>query len=162
MVDVPLVPLSFIAGPAVLANACAIMQNGASIRYNLAVQQLRELRTRAQETTLPSLYEDPRQAAQLSETRVLVLLRQLELLLTAAWLFGLTSVMAVVSSMLAERQSELAAPSTFVTIGVGGVGLALWLRASLGFRSECICARQLVRLRSRADLKDASVTPPQR
>jgi hypothetical protein len=55
MVDVPLVPLSFIAGPAVLANACAIMQNGASIRYNLAVQQLRELRTRAQETTLPSL-----------------------------------------------------------------------------------------------------------
>ena len=162
MVDVPLVPLSFIAGPAVLANACAIMQNGASIRYNLAVQQLRELRTRAQETTLLSLYEDPRQAAQLSETRVLVLLRQLELLLTAAWLFGLTSVMAVGSSMLAERHSEFAAPSTIVTMGVGGVGLALLFRASLGFRSECICARQLVRLRSRADLKDASVTPPQR
>ena len=148
MVDVPLVPLSFIAGPAVLANACAIMQNGASIRYNLAVQQLRELRTRAQDTKLPSLYEDPRQAAQLSETRVLVLLRQLELLLTAAWLFALTSVMAVVSSTLADRHGELATPLTFVTFGVGGVGLALLLRASLSFRSECMCTRQLVRLRS--------------
>jgi len=158
MVDVPLVPLSFIAGPAVLANACAIMQNGASIRYNLAVQQLREFRTRAQEPTLASLYEDPRQAAQLSESRVLVLLRQLEMLLTAAWLFGLTSVMAVVSSILAERQSEFAAASTFVTIGVGGVGLALLLRASLGFRSECMCTRQLVRLHSRMALEDARRT----
>ena len=45
MADIPLVPLSFIAGPAILANACAIMQNGASIRYNLAVQHLREFRT---------------------------------------------------------------------------------------------------------------------
>ena len=161
MVDVPLVPLSFIAGPAVLANACAIMQNGASIRYNLAVQQLRELRTRAQETTLPSLYEDPRLSAQLSETRELVLLRQLELLLTSAWLFGLTSVLAAVSSTLAERQSELAAPSIFVTIGFGGVGLALLLRASLGFRSECMCSRQLVRLHSRTELEDASTTPRQ-
>ena len=160
MVDVPLVPLSFIAGPAVLANACAVMQNGASIRYNLAVQQLRELRTRAQDTTLASLYEDPSQAAHLSETRVLVLLLQLELLLAAAWLFGLTSVMAVVSSMLAERQSEFAAASTFVTTGVGGVGLALLLRATLGFRSECICTRQLVRLHSRTESKDASGTPP--
>jgi hypothetical protein len=97
----------------------------------------------------------------LSETRVLVVLRQLELLLAAAWLFGLTSMMAVVSSMLAERQSEFAAPSTFVTIGVGGVGLALLLSASLGFRSECLCTRQLVRLHSRTDLKDSTATPPQ-
>ena len=64
MGDIPLVPLSFIAGPAILANACAIMQNGASIRYNLAVQHLREFRTwiAAQETKRTILYDDPRKA----------------------------------------------------------------------------------------------------
>jgi hypothetical protein len=79
MGDIPLVPLSFIAGPAILANACAIMQNGASIRYNLAVQHLREFRTSiaAQDTKRTILYDDPRKAGGLSETRVLVLLREL-------------------------------------------------------------------------------------
>lgn len=73
MADIPLVPLSFIAGPAILANACAIMQNGASIRYNLAVQHLREFRTSiaAQDTKLSVLDDDPRKAAGVTETRVL-------------------------------------------------------------------------------------------
>lgn len=156
MGDIPLVPLSFIAGPAILANACAIMQNGASIRYNLAVQHLREFRTSiaAQDTKLAILYDDPRKAAGLSETRVLVLLRELELLLAAAWLFALASLMAVGSSILGERQSELAALSTWVTIAVDGVGLALLLGASVGFRSECVCARQLIHLHSRTGLED--------
>ena len=155
MGDIPLVPLSFIAGPAILANACAIMQNGASIRYNLAVQHLREFRTSiVQDTKLAILYDDPRKAAGLSETRVLVLLRQLELLLAAAWLFALASLMAVGSSILGERQSELAALSTWVTIAVGGVGLALLLGASVGFRSECVCARQLIHLHSRTGRED--------
>lgn len=100
------------------------------------------------------LYDDPRKAAGLSETRVLVLLRQLELLLAAAWLFALASLMAVGSSILGERQSELAALSTWVTIAVGGVGLALLLGASVGFRSECVCARQLIHLHSRTGLDD--------
>ena len=155
MGDIPLVPLSFIAGPAILANACAIMQNGASIRYNLAVQHLREFRTSiVQDTKLAILYDDPRKAAGLSEARVLVLLRELELLLAAAWLFALASLMAVGSSILGERQSELAALSTWVTIAVGGVGLALLLGASVGFRSECVCARQLIHLHSRTGRED--------
>ena len=67
MADIPLVPLSFIAGPAILANACAIMQNGASIRYNLAVQHLREFRTSiaAQDTKLAILYDDPAEGSAL-------------------------------------------------------------------------------------------------
>ena len=155
MADIPLVPLSFIAGPAILANACAIMQNGASIRYNLAVQHLREFRTSiVQDTKLAILYDDPRKAAGLSEARVLVLLRELELLLAAAWLFALASLMAVGSSILGERQSELAALSTWVTIAVGGVGLALLLGASVGCRSECVCARQLIHLHSRTGRED--------
>ena len=156
MGDLPLVPLSFIAGPAILANACAIMQNGASIRYNLAVQHLREFRTSfaSKDTKLAILYDDPRKAAGVSETRVLVLLRELELLVAAGWLFGLASLMAVGSSILAERQSEVAALSTWVTIAVDGVGLALLLGATVGFRSECVCARQLIHLHSRTALED--------
>ena len=157
MGDLPLVPLSFIAGPAILANACAIMQNGASIRYNLAVQHLREFRTSiaVQDKTLAILYDDRRKAAGVSEARVLILLRELELLLAAALLFGLASLMAVGSSILAERQSELAALSTWVTIAVDGVGLALLLGASVGFRSECVYSRQLIHLHSRTGLEDA-------
>ena len=85
---------------------------------------------------------------------MLVLLRELELLLAAAWLFALASLMAVGSSILGERQSELAALSTWVTIAVDGVGLARLLGASVGFRSECVCARQLIHLHSRAGLED--------
>lgn len=63
MIDVSLIPLSLIAGPAVLANACAIMQNGASIRYNLAVQHLREFRTSiaAEDGRVATLYGEERQ-----------------------------------------------------------------------------------------------------
>lgn len=152
MGEVPLVPLSFIAGPAVLANACAIMQNGASIRYNLAVQQLREFRASiaAQDMRVATLYDDVGQAARLSQNRVLILLRELELLLAAGWLFGLTSLMAVMSSILAERQSEFATALTLVMTAVGGVGLTLLLGASVRFRSECRCARELVHLHSQA------------
>lgn len=38
-VDDSFLPLSLIAGPAILTNACVIMQNSASIRYSLAVTQ---------------------------------------------------------------------------------------------------------------------------
>lgn len=34
--------LSFIAGPAILTNASAILQNGATTRYNLAISHWRE------------------------------------------------------------------------------------------------------------------------
>ena len=120
------------------------------------VQHLREFRTStaALDTKLAILYDDPGKAGGLSENRVLVLLRELELLLAAAWLFALASLMAVGSSILGERQSELAALSTWVTIAVDGVGLALLLGASVGFRSECVCARQLIHLHSRTGLED--------
>ncbi|ADH88561.1 hypothetical protein Snov_1246 [Ancylobacter novellus DSM 506] len=36
--------LSFIAGPAILTNASAILQNGATTRYNLAISHRRETR----------------------------------------------------------------------------------------------------------------------
>ena len=42
--DDPISPLSFVAGAAILANACAVMQNGTTTRYNLAIVQWREFR----------------------------------------------------------------------------------------------------------------------
>lgn len=44
LADNPFVALTFIAGPAVLTNACATLQNGATLRYGLAISQWREFR----------------------------------------------------------------------------------------------------------------------
>ena len=43
MADNPFLPLSFIAGPAILTNASAVLLNGASIRYNLGIGLWRDL-----------------------------------------------------------------------------------------------------------------------
>jgi hypothetical protein len=65
-----IVPLAFIAGPAILANACAILQNGAALRHNLAVAQWRDFHASlvARDERIHALYVDVGRAVRLSPT----------------------------------------------------------------------------------------------
>jgi len=68
VLDDPFLPLSFIAGPAILTNACAIMQNGATTRYNLAITQWRDFRASlaAGDDRLAQQYLDAQEAVALA------------------------------------------------------------------------------------------------
>lgn len=93
MVDNPFVALTFISGPAILTNACAIMQNSATIRYSLAIPQWRELRASlaVHSDLIDGLYADPDAALALAERRIRLPLGGLNLLYAGVGLFGLTS-----------------------------------------------------------------------
>ena len=82
MVDNPFVALTFISGPAILTNACAIMQNSATIRYSLAIPQWRELRASlaVHSDLIDGLYADPDAALALAERRIRLPLGGLNLL----------------------------------------------------------------------------------
>ena len=68
----PFSTLTFITGPAILTNACAILQNGVTLRYNLAITQWREFHASlaADDGRLSMLFVDPRRALSLAERRI--------------------------------------------------------------------------------------------
>src|SRR5688572_23470492 len=78
----PFSALTFITGPAILTNACAILQNGATTRYNLAITQWREFQASIaeDENRLFLLFVDPERALLLAERRIHLQLRALGLL----------------------------------------------------------------------------------
>ena len=151
-IDNPFFPLSFIAGPAILMNASAIMQNGTNIRYSLAVTQWREFNAllTARDNSIASLYTDPVATLRLAERRIHLLLRGLNLLNVAIGLFGMTTFLGLFGSFLARAENGLAAPATFMMIGFGGLGVLFLLAATGAFLCESANAKKMIKLHLRA------------
>jgi hypothetical protein len=149
-----IVPLAFIAGPAILANACAILQNGAALRHNLAVAQWRDFHASlvARDERIHALYVDVDRAVRLSERRIRLQLRQTELLLVAACLFGVTSFLALASSLSTSvGAGRTAAATALGMLATGAAGLALLVAASATFYRETTCVRAMLDLHSALD-----------
>ncbi|MDY0974618.1 DUF2721 domain-containing protein [Massilia sp. CFBP9012] len=151
--DNPFLPLSFIAGPAILTNACAIMQNGAAIRYSLAITHLREFRASlaAGDDRFAQLYADTALAAQLVERRIALLLGGLNLLYATVGLFGLTTFAALLGAFIAASHPGWGAAAARVMEGAGGVGLCLLVAAIAAFMRESALGTALMRLHRRLD-----------
>lgn len=148
MVDNPFFPLSFIAGPAILMNACAVMQNGTNLRYGLAVNQLREFRSSvaAKDGKFHSLYTDPSAALKLAKRRVKLLLRGLNLIYASVAFFGLTTFIGLVGAFLTRTESTLTIQITALMVGAAGFGFFFLVSAVLTFVYESATARAMVRL----------------
>jgi hypothetical protein len=140
--------LTFITGPAILTNACAILQNGATLRYNLAVTQWRELHASlaAGDSRLTLLFTDPRRALSLAERRIRLQLRALELLNVSVALFGATTIGGLIGDFLVKTLSAPAWPLGLFMIGSGGGALVVTFAAIGAFFLESACGRAMVRL----------------
>jgi hypothetical protein len=144
----PFAALTFITGPAILTNACAILQNGVNIRYNLAITQWREFRASVaeQDDRLARLFVDPNLALRLAERRVHLQLRALGQLNAAAALFGAATVCGLIGAFLVEALSVPAVPVSLFMIAAGAAALAVMLWAIVTLFREGACGRSMVRL----------------
>lgn len=147
--DNPAMPLSFVAGPAVLANVCAILQNGVNIRHNHSVDQWRRFQMwlASDDGEFGRFYADPAIAVQLSARRVHLQLCTLQLLLLGTCVFGLTCFLALAWALAANAQLTLAGPVSVLVLGGWTVGLALMGVAAFTAASENRCAQRLMLLR---------------
>lgn len=146
LVENPFVALTFIAGPAVLTNACATLQNGATIRYGSAITQWREFRASiaSDGDMLSRQYADVDAAIRLAQLRIRLLLRGLDFLYAAVAFFALGALLGLIGAILAGGGRHIV--SVWLVIGVGAGGLALLLCALFMFTSESRCTRGLLRL----------------
>lgn len=146
MAENPFVPLTFIAGPAILTNVCAILQNGATIRYGLAIPQWREfqLSRGGDEEFLRQLYADPEAALGYAQHRIRFLLRGLDLLYAALLAFGVTSLFGLAGAVIAARGKAYV--SVWLVLVCGAAGLLLLLGALAFFAAEGRCTRALLKL----------------
>ncbi|UVF21469.1 DUF2721 domain-containing protein [Microvirga terrae] len=144
----PFSALSFITGPAILTNACAILQNGATTRYNLAVTQWREFRAliASGDDRLSLLYIDPERALSLAEQRIHLQLRALGLLSAGVALFAVTTVGGLLGAFLVQALSVPSGAVSLVMIVAGGAALAVMLAAVGALLREGACSRAMVRL----------------
>jgi hypothetical protein len=148
MFDDPISPLSFVAGAAILANACAIMQNGTTTRYNLAIVQWREFRASlaAPDGGLSGQYTDPEAAAALVERRVRLQLGGLGLLNAAVALFAATAVVGLAGDYLVQARHVAPASVGFPMLIASGAALLLLLASTVSFFRESACGRALLGL----------------
>lgn len=146
MLDDPSSPLSFVAGSAILTNACAIMQNGATVRYNLAITQWRDFRASlvAGDERLAQQYQDTQAAVRLAERRVRLQLNELGLLNAAVALFAATAVLGLSGAFLVQARVLPATPVDMVMLGASGAALLLLLAATITFFREGACGRALL------------------
>lgn len=144
----PFSALTFITGPAILTNACAILQNGVNIRYNLAITQWREFRASVAEedNRLALLFVDPNLALRLAERRVNLQLRALGLLNASAALFGAATVCGLIGAFLIQTLSMPSAPVSLFMVVAGAAALAVMLWAIMTLFLEGACGRSMVRL----------------
>ena len=144
----PFSPLSFIAGPAILTNATAVLLNGASIRYNLAIGLWRDLRAAKSgvATVLPP-YADPERAAVLARRRVGQIVRALNLLYAAMASFGVSTLAGLTGALLAETPGVPGVGTAkALTIIAVGIGLTALLGAAATFVGESRITVRLLRL----------------
>lgn len=147
-VENPFLPLSLIAGPAIVTNACAIMQNSASIRYSLAITQWREFRASiaAGDNKFSTLYFDPLKALNIAELRIRQLLFGLNLLYASVVMFGLTTFLALGGALIAETHTEWGIHVMQAVFIVGSIGLSSLIGAMVAFLLESSSARAMIRL----------------
>ena len=148
MIEDAFASLSFIAGPAILANASAILQNGATTRYNLAITHWRETRTalEADRGSLSVRYVKPMQALHLVRRRVWLLLTCLGLLNAAVALFAATAVFGLAAALTARLLQT--PPDLLMTgmFGAAALGFVALLAATLALFVENACSSALLRL----------------
>jgi hypothetical protein len=149
----PLLPLSFIAGPAILTNACAIMQNSATMRYQLAISQWREFRAAIAigDGALAALYSDPDRALELGAFRIKLLLWGLNALYSGVAFFGATTFLGLVGAFGSSVSPILATGLLAAMIAAAGLGLAALLVAVFCFTRESRCAHLLLKLQLELD-----------
>jgi len=153
----PFSALTLITGPAILTKACAILQNGATTRYNLAVTQWREFQASvaADENRLSLLYVDPDRALWLAERRIYLQLRALGLLNTGVALFGATSVCGLIGIFLVQALSVSSGAVSLVMTVAGGAALTVMLAAIGALFIEGACDRDMVRPHHRLSTSSA-------
>ncbi|WP_207478386.1 DUF2721 domain-containing protein [Arenibaculum pallidiluteum] len=153
MLEDPFTPLSFIAGPAILTNACAILQNGATTRYSLAITQWREFRASLGDGDgrLALQYAAPEAAVAIAERRVRLQLRGLGFLNAAVALFAATTVLGLGGALLVQLGEIPAAPVGLAMAIAAGLAFLFLLAASTSFFREGACGRALLRLHRGAD-----------
>lgn len=146
VVDNPFVALTFIAGPAVLTNACATLQNSATLRYGNAIIQWREFRASiaAGDNMLSRQYADVDAALDIAQRRIRLLLRGLDCLYAAVGFFALGALLGLIGAILAAGGRYIL--SVWLVMGLGAAGIALLLFAMAMFTSESRCARAMLRL----------------
>jgi hypothetical protein len=156
--------LTFITGPAILTNACAILQNGATMRYNLAIMQWREFRASlaADDGRLSLLFVDPERAVSLAERRIRLQLRALELLNAGIALFGATTVCGLVNGFLIKTLSVPSGLVNLCVMGTGGIALVVLFAAIGALFAESACGRAMIRLHPPAGGRQAPCTPTPR
>lgn len=162
MLEASLSPLSFAAGTAILTNACAIMQNGATTRYSLAITQWRELHAAqaAGDGGLAREYLDADAALGLAEQRVRLQLRGLGLINAAVALFAATTVACLAGAGFA-RMSDLVAASLGVAVTLAaGTALLLLLASTMTFFREGACGRALLVLHRQLSVQRAGAHTP--
>lgn len=150
MIENPFIPLTFIAGPAILTNACAIMQNSATMRYTMAVTQWREFRASlaAGDGHVAALYADAGAALRLAERRIRLLLCGLNLLYGSVGLFGAAALLGLAGAVLAASANGPQIPVSAV-VTAGGAGVVALLAAAGLFTVESLCARAMLALQLR-------------
>ena len=145
------VPLSFIGGPAILMNACAVMQNGASIRYTLAINLWREMRAEASSGTgtLLNSYSNPALAMSLASRRIRLLLIALNLLYATVGLFGIATVAGLVGSYVyAADTPGNAVGAVALVIGAASLATLGLLAAMVVFVIESGATQRLIHLQA--------------
>ena len=147
--DNPFLPLSFIAGPAILTNASTVLLNGASIRYNLAIGLWRDLEAElhGRGTATGFLFADRALAMRLAERRVVHIVRALTLLYAAVGGFGLSTLTGLSGALLADAGPGWAVNAAKIaTLIAGGFALVCLLAAAGTFTLESRCTVRLLRL----------------
>jgi hypothetical protein len=140
--------LTFVTGPAILTNACAILQNGVTLRYNLAITQWREFHASlaADDGRLSVLFVDPRRALSLAERRIRLQLRALELLNAGVALLGATTICGLLGDILVKTLLASSWLIGLFVICTGSAALAVMFTAIGALFLESACGRAMVRL----------------
>jgi len=149
MADNAFLPLSFIAGPAILTNAAAVLLNGASIRYNLAIGLWRDLQAElhGHSTATTAAYSDRTLALALANRRAALIVAALTLLYAAVGGFGVSTLAGLTGAMLSEGElSAVVDLAKIATMASGAFGLICLLAAAVVFTLESRCTMRLLRL----------------
>ena len=145
----PFLALSFIAGPAILTNASAVLLNSASIRYNLAIGLWRDLQAdlRGLSGLAAAPYVDRRSALRLAGHRVRVIVQGLNLLYGAVGGFGLSALIGLAGAIGAETRGGGWVDAAKVgTVVAAAFGLVSLLAAVTLFVAESAVTTRLMRL----------------
>ncbi len=145
----PFLPLSFIVGPAILTNGCAVLLNGASIRYNLAIGLWRDLQAELHSAhpALVTPYSDRAMALELANRRVVLLLWAINLLYLAVGGFGVSALTGLTGAILSEtKPGAWVEAAKDVTVAAGVIGLFCLLSAAVFFILESRCTFGLLRI----------------